>query len=217
MLASISEPPVSPGAPARLARRRAFCLLLFATSLFLAAANAFAFKTVVIDPGHGGKDRGGISGQRYSEKDLALDVARRLRADLKSAGIRTVMTRSSDRFVSLQDRVEIANSQRNAVFVSIHFNAATREGASGIETYYYKPAAEALALKINKGLLKAARYDENRGVKPHRYFVLRRSRIPAVLAECGFLTNHVEGARCMQSAYRQRLADAIAAAIESAQ
>jgi len=193
---------------------------MFARSAFasflLFATSAFAFNTVVIDPGHGGKDRGGIPGQRISEKDLALDVARRLRSDLRDAGLRTVMTRSRDTFVSLQDRVAIANAQRNAVLVSIHFNAATRGSASGIETYYFKSAAAPLAAKIQTRLLKNVSNEENRGVKPHRYYVLRKSRIPAVLVECGFLTNNREGARCLIAAHRQRLADAIASAVESA-
>ena len=185
-------------------------------ALFISmAANALAFTTIVIDPGHGGKDRGGIPGQRLSEKDLTLDVARRLRTDLREVGIRTVMTRTRDTFVSLQDRVAIANAQRNAIFVSIHFNAAKRYGASGIETYYYQRSALSLASQIQRRLLRTVPGEENRGVKSRRYFVLRKTRIPAVLAECGFLTNGPEGARCMRPAYRQRLADAIASAIRS--
>lgn len=184
--------------------------LLFATT-------AFGFNTVVIDAGHGGKDRGGIPGQRISEKALTLDVARRLRADLREAGLHTVMTRTHDAFVSLQDRVAIANAQRNAVLVSIHFNAATRGGASGIETYYFKSAAAPLAMTIQTRLLKSVSNEDNRGVKPQRYYVLRKTQIPAVLVECGFLTNGSEGARCLQPAHRQRLADAIASAIETAQ
>jgi N-acetylmuramoyl-L-alanine amidase len=88
--------------------------------------------TVVIDAGHGGYDRGGIPGQRVSEKDMTLDVARRLRSVLQASGYRVVMTRDSDVFVPLGTRTAIANSQRNAIFVSVHFNSATRKGASGI-------------------------------------------------------------------------------------
>ena len=93
--------------------------------------------TVVIDAGHGGHDRGGIPGQRVSEKEMTLDVARRLRSVLAASGYRVVMTRDSDVFVPLGTRTGIANSYRNAIFVSVHFNSATRRGASGIETYFY--------------------------------------------------------------------------------
>lgn len=183
--------------------------------ILASATNALAFRTVVIDPGHGGRDRGGMPGQYLAEKNLTLDVAQRLRSDLRMAGLRTVMTRSGDRYVPLQKRVDIANAQRNAIFISIHFNAAQRRGASGFETYYYKRSALPLAASVQKRLLRSCPGEENRGIKEKRYFVLRKTRIPAVLAECGFLTNGKEGARCSNPAYRQRLADAIAAAIEA--
>src|SRR4029077_19970411 len=84
--------------------------------------------TVVIDAGHGGFDRGGIPGQRVSEKDMTLDVARRLKGALVASGYRVVMTRQSHVFVPLGTRTTVANSNRNAIFVSVHFNSATRGG-----------------------------------------------------------------------------------------
>src|ERR1700758_1761830 len=93
--------------------------------------------TVVIDAGHGGYDRGGIPGQRVSEKDMTLDVARRLKNTLAASGYRVVMTRDSDVFIPLGTRVAIANSYSNAIFVCVHFNATNRSAASGIETYFY--------------------------------------------------------------------------------
>src|SRR5262245_5687649 len=90
--------------------------------------------TVVIDAGHGGYDRGGIPGQRVSEKDMTLDVAQRLKNVLSASGYRVVMTRDSDVFVPLGMRVAIANSYRNAIFVCIHFNAIGRSGDRGIGT-----------------------------------------------------------------------------------
>src|SRR5213596_1971937 len=101
--------------------------------------------TVVIDAGHGGYDRGGIPGQRVSEKDMTLDVAQRLGRALEASGYRVVMTRNSDVFVPLGTRCAIANSYRNAIVVSVHFNSATRRGASGIETYFYSRDSLALA------------------------------------------------------------------------
>src|SRR5215212_12074685 len=86
----------------------------------LLASPAFAVSTVVIDAGHGGHDRGGMPGQRIPEKGYALDVARRLEANLRAAGFRTVMTSGGDYFVGLGGRCAIANRQRNAVFISVH-------------------------------------------------------------------------------------------------
>jgi N-acetylmuramoyl-L-alanine amidase len=168
--------------------------------------------TVVIDAGHGGHDRGGIPGQRIAEKDMTLDVALRLRNVLSANGIPVVMTRSSDVFVPLGGRVAIANSYRNAVFVCIHFNATGRSGASGIETYFYSrdslPLASAIHYYVTGGAPSA-----NRGVRRRGYYVLRKTSIPAVLVECGFLTNPTEGAYAQSASYRQKLADEIAAGI----
>src|SRR5215216_2148950 len=105
--------------------------------------------TVVIDAGHGGHDRGGIPGQRVSEKDMTLDVARRLKKVLAASGYRVVMTRDSDVFVPLGTRVAIANSYADAIFVSVHFNSAKRTGASGIETYFYDRESLPLASAIH--------------------------------------------------------------------
>jgi len=167
---------------------------------------------VVIDAGHGGYDRGGIPGQRTPEKVMNLDVAQRLRNVLQSSGYRVVMTRDSDVFVPLGTRVAIANSYRNGIFVCIHFNSATRSGASGIETYFYSRESLALASAIHYYVAGGAP-SLNRGVRRRGYFVLRRTRIPAVLVECGFLTNPTEAQYVQSSAYRQKLAEEIARGI----
>src|SRR5437773_8732534 len=168
--------------------------------------------TVVIDAGHGGHDRGGIPGQRISEKDMTLDVAQRLRNVLAASGYRVVMTRDSDVFVPLATRVAIANSYRNAIFVCVHFNATNRMGAGGIETYFYSrdslPPASAVHYYVVGGAPSA-----NRGVRRRGYYVLRKTNIPAVLVECGFLTNPTEGAYAQSTSYRQKLATEIAAGI----
>jgi N-acetylmuramoyl-L-alanine amidase len=169
--------------------------------------------TVVIDAGHGGYDRGGIPGQRVSEKDMTLDVARRLRSVLQASGYRVVMTRDSDVFVPLGTRTAIANSQRNAIFVSVHFNSATRKGASGIETYFYSRNSLSLASAIHHYVSGGAP-SSNRGVRRRGYFVLRRTNMPAVLVECGFLTNPTEAAYAQNASYRQKLAEAIASGVQ---
>jgi len=168
--------------------------------------------TVVIDAGHGGHDRGGIPGQRVAEKDMTLDVGLRLRNILSANGYNVVMTRSSDVFVPLGARVAIANSYRNALFVCIHFNATPRSGASGIETYFYSRDSLALASAIHYYVAGGAP-TENRGVRRRGYYVLRKTNIPAVLVECGFLTNPAEAAYAQTASYRQRLAEEIAAGV----
>lgn len=170
---------------------------------------AAKFSTVVIDAGHGGFDRGGIPGQRVSEKAMALDVAQRLAKKLRSAGYRVVMTRDSDVFLPLGERVRIANSYRDAIFVCVHFNSATRAGANGIETYYYSSQSAALAANIHRQVVAGTSTD-NRGIRRRGYYVLRRAANPAVLVECGFLTNPSESKLALQSSYRDRLARQIA-------
>jgi N-acetylmuramoyl-L-alanine amidase len=168
--------------------------------------------TVVIDAGHGGHDRGGIPGQRIAEKNMTLDVALRLRRVLSHSGYRVVMTRTSDVFVPLATRVAIANSYRNAIFVCIHFNATGRRGASGIETYFYGRDSLPLASAIHYYVAGGAP-SENRGVRRRGFYVLRKTRIPAVLVECGFLTNPTEAAYAQHASYRQKLAEEIAAGV----
>jgi N-acetylmuramoyl-L-alanine amidase len=164
--------------------------------------------TVVIDAGHGGFDRGGIPGQRVPEKTMNLDVAQRLKAVLTAQGYRVVMTRDSDVFVPLGTRVAIANSYRDAIFVCIHFNSAPRGAASGIETYFYSSQSLPLASAIHYYVAGGAP-TRNRGVRRRGFFVLRRTTIPSVLVECGFLTNATEADYAQSAAYRQKLAEEI--------
>ncbi len=163
---------------------------------------------VVIDAGHGGFDRGGIHGQRIAEKNMTLDVALRLRKKLLAASYHVVMTRDSDVFVPLPGRVAIANSNRNAIFICIHFNSATRTEANGVETYYYRRDAMALAANIHRNVIAGAP-SENRGIRRRGYYVLRKTTRPGVLVECGFLTNPAEGQLALTSDYRDKLAQEI--------
>ena len=170
------------------------------------------FQTVVIDAGHGGHDRGGIDGQVISEKDLALDTAQQLEKLLRRAGFRTIMTRPDDQFVSLPGRVAMANAYENAVFVSVHYNSSRNLDARGFETYYYHGAGYPLAARIHRNLLSSIS-TEDRGVRRRGFYVIRNTRIPAVLCECGFLTNYYEGNAALQKGYRQKVAEAITRAL----
>jgi N-acetylmuramoyl-L-alanine amidase len=169
---------------------------------------------VVIDAGHGGFDRGGIPRNLVPEKNMTLDVAMRLRSILQQSGYRVVMTRDSDVFVPLPTRVAIANSYPNAIFICIHFNSATRSGANGIETYFYSHDSLALASAIHYNLIGNTP-TPNRGVRRRGYYVLRKTRVPAVLVECGFLTNPTEARNTLSTAYRQNLAANIARGIQN--
>ena len=201
--------------------------------------NAHKIQTVVLDPGHGGVDQG-ASNQWGTEKMFALDVAMHARDALVRAGYKVEMTRTRDTTVSLEDRVTIANRFRDAVFVSIHFNYSG--AAEGLESYALAPAgvpsnasneshvssaevqacagnAEdehniALSAAIHAMVLsRVSMFD--RGVKHARFHVLRGVQIPAVLVECGFLSNTAEGQRIATAQFRQEVAAAIAQGIQN--
>lgn len=198
--------------PRRSTARLLATLFIFCNSLAAQTGRASENMTVVIDAGHGGHDRGGIPGQRVAEKVMTLDVAQRLRNVLEASGYHVVMTRDSDVFVPLGTRVAIANSYRNAIFVCVHFNATNRAGASGIETYFYSRDSLPLASAIHHFVVGGAP-SGNRGVRRRGYYVLRKTNIPAVLVECGFLTNPTEAAYAQTASYRQKLAEEIAAGV----
>lgn len=212
-----SSRPALSGRPVRAAiprqRDRGYRVVFVAIYLALASLAFGQSRTVVIDAGHGGYDRGGVPGQRISEKDKTLDVALRLRRILQANGYRVIMTRESDVFVPLPTRVAIANSYRSASFVSIHFNCASRVGANGIETYYYRGDSASLAASIHRNVVSGAP-SENRGIRRRGFYVLRRTAIPSVLVECGFLTNPTEGSLALTGDYRQKLAEQIARGIQ---
>ena len=176
------------------------------------SATVAPFSTVIIDPGHGGADPGGIRQNFIPEKGVALDVAKRLQKSLKRSGLNTLMTRSDDRFIPLDARVAFANSQRDAIFLSIHFNSARRPAARGVETYYVAPTEALLAARIQRNIA-ATTTGANRGVKRAGFRVLRNTKMRAVLAECGFLTNPQDVALAANPRYRQMLADQIARAV----
>jgi N-acetylmuramoyl-L-alanine amidase len=170
------------------------------------------FSTVVVDAGHGGRDSGAHRRYGPPEKTVALDVAKRLERKLQESQLKTVMTRSSDVFIPLDKRVDIQNAQKNAIFVSIHFNDSRRRGIRGFETYYHSPHAAALARRIQQKLTAVPR-SADRGVRTANFRVLSQGVYPAVLVECGFLSNRADGRKARDAEYRELLADRIAEAI----
>src|SRR3989440_10738815 len=171
-----------------------------------------SFKTVVVDAGHGGKDNGAYRKFGGAEKIATLDVAKRLSRKLRESDLKIVMTRSSDVFIPLEERVAIENAQNNSIFVSIHFNDSRRRGIHGFETYYHSTNSIDLASRIQSKLMTIP-HSANRGVHHANFRVLRLAKYPAVLVECGFLSNRLEGGEARDSEYREALADKIAQAI----
>lgn len=168
-----------------------------------------SFRTVVVDPGHGGMDSG-VSHYGLREKDLNLDVALRLRPKLQGAGFKVVMTRTTDVFIPLNTRPAISNAHSQVFFISIHFNDSPAHYIHGATVYYYSPMSAPMAQTIVNSL-GALTY--NRGIMFCHFRVLRRNRYPAVLVECGFISNRAEAARCATPAYREAIATRIAQAI----
>jgi len=164
---------------------------------------------VAIDPGHGGKDPGAIGATGLVEKDVVLDVGLRLREALHRQSVRTVMTRETDVFVDLADRVAIAMRSGATVFVSVHANATTRGVIRGVETYYLRPHSLLLATWVQEELGRSLGIPD-RGVRTANFKVLRDSPVPAVLVEVGYLTNVEDEALLRTAAFRQRAAEAIA-------
>jgi N-acetylmuramoyl-L-alanine amidase len=197
-------------------------------------------ETVVLDPGHGGHDKGAVC--RYgNEKDFALDVACKLRPLLQAKGLRVIMTREGDYFVPLDVRAQIANAARNSIFVSIHFNATNDDpDATGFEIFSFTPrgapstsdnAVTPTSLSVQAGnvvdnqslALSTCIYHSllghipefDRGIKRARFAVLRLTRVPSVLIEGGFLTERGESKLIADKDWRAKLAAAINVGIEN--
>jgi len=192
------------------------------------------FDTVVIDAGHGAHDSG-AKGVMGWEKDYALDMALRLEKALQQRGFKTVLTRRNDVFLTLGQRVDIANRQKNAIFISTHFNSSGSRDANGIETYALAPQGTrstnggspwnsplsgnrsdaeniALATAVHAHVIHDLK-PIDRGIKRARFNVLRGINKPAILFEGGFITNPTEGKKVHDPQHRQNLVDSIANAV----
>jgi N-acetylmuramoyl-L-alanine amidase len=185
----------------------AWLALLVGGAAFDAKAESIRFSTVVIDAGHGGKD-GGSVWNGLIEKKLCLDVAKRVESGLKSRGVKTVMTRRTDSFVELDQRARLANRVPSSIFVSIHFNGSRKTLISGGEVYYRSSRGRILASAVSR-TIKSRVTGGSRGIFQGDFKVLRETRMPAVLVECGYISNKREARRCADPAHRQKLADAI--------
>jgi N-acetylmuramoyl-L-alanine amidase len=172
----------------------------------------------MIDPGHGGRDPGAIGLGGLKEVDVIWPIAKRVSKILESQGIRTKLTRDGDYYVGLDERVTMTNRNNATVFVSIHANSIDgRPDVNGLETYFYGPAGGRMAEAVHRNVLSSVTqkgfYIGNRGTRSARFLVLRKSQVPAILVETGYLTSAAEVARLRRDDYQAVQAEGIAKGI----
>lgn len=168
-------------------------------------------KTIIIDPGHGGKDPGATSYYGFYEKTVNLDVALQITDLLRDKGHRVIMTRDSDVFIELEERAEIANRANADVYISIHADSSARSSTNGFTLYVAQSASWAannLANAIDDCMAKTS--ISSNGVKKADFRVLIRTQCPAVLVELGYLSNYWEAKQLKNVDMQKRLAQAIA-------
>jgi len=165
---------------------------------------------VMIDPGHGGKDSGAVGIGGLQEKNIILPISQKLARILQQNGVQVILTRDSDYFVSLQGRVDLAERANADVFVSIHANSAglERPDVSGLETYYYDSGL-GLARIVHNSILRSVNV-RDRGVRRARFYVLRKSSMPSILVEAGYMTGREDIAKLRNPQYQNQMAEAIA-------
>ncbi len=177
---------------------------------------------IIIDPGHGGDDYGAqsLSKPTYYEKNLNLATAKILSAFLKQLGFSTVMTRSDDTFIPLDQRAIFANEKKGKLFVSVHYNSAPSKEADGIEVFFYKTDQDKKRVQASRLLARnvldktiANTQAKSRGVKHGDFAVIRLTNMPAILIEGGFLTNDDEMLKLKDPVYIKKLAWGIAQGI----
>ncbi|ABB49677.1 Cell wall hydrolase/autolysin [Prochlorococcus marinus str. MIT 9312] len=172
--------------------------------------------SVVIDPGHGGPDPGAIGIGGIRETDVVLEVSKIVENLLSEKGVKVVLTRKNEVDLGLSPRVSFANNADADIFVSIHANASRgkRKDINGLETFYFRGwRGRLLARKIQKQILRVSPGSPDRGVKQGRFYVIKNTRMPAVLVEIGFLTGRLDARRLEKKTHRKRLAYAIAKGI----
>ncbi len=163
---------------------------------------------VVLDPGHGGVDYGAIRAG-INEKDITLDVTKRVEAILVSKGVKVAMTRDMDETVSLQDRTTLTENKHPNLFVSIHVNSCTGTGPCGVETHYYHPESIELAKTVHSSLVSYIK-SPDRGLFKSKFYVINHTTAPAILVEIGFISNDHERAELVSEQRKQQTARAIA-------
>lgn len=175
--------------------------------------NPLKDRIIILDPGHGGKDVGTLSGTIY-EKTINLKVSTLVKQKLEAAGANVLMTRTADTFPTLQDRVNFTASNYGEIFVSIHVNSAANTSAQGTETYYAVTTGDMvqedkdLAKFVNDQIVNNLKM-KNRGVKEQKFYVIANTIIPAILVELGFLSNSEDRAKLTDEQYLELFAESI--------
>ncbi|CAM4035725.1 MULTISPECIES: N-acetylmuramoyl-L-alanine amidase [Geobacillus] len=182
---------------------------LYADSWTSGPVQALAGKTIVLDPGHGGKDGGAKSVAGVKEKELTLGTARLLKNKLQSYGARVVLTRSSDEYVPLSARVAAARLYQADAFISLHYDSAADPDASGITIYYYDRFADYELAQSFQGLFRQLSALPFRGIAFGDYYVLRENEKPSVLLELGYLSNRSDAAVVATNGYQEAVTTAI--------
>ena len=167
---------------------------------------------IVLDAGHGGTDYGAIR-EGINEKDITLDITRRVEAILRSKGYKVALTRTDDTFVSLEDRVSFSEAEEPEVFVSIHVNSAVSTEPHGIETHWYHDYSKPFAEVVHKHLIKELSNAKDRGLFKSKFYVINHTTDPAILCEIGFISNEAERNDIITDSRKQKTAKAIAEGI----
>ena len=186
---------------------------------------------IMIDPGHGGKDRG-AAGPVLHEKVITLQIAKKLEKALRSYGFEVIMTRTQDKDLPLEARADLCEKYKPDLFISIHCNSVENKSVTGIETWYisaqggasahgnsikkakdkgneFDPYNVRISYEIQKGMMKQFPSSSDRGIKPSRFFVLRHASCPSLLMEVGFISNNKEGKSLATGATQDKIVKAI--------
>lgn len=169
---------------------------------------------IVLDPGHGGKDPGSIGLGDVEEKDVILSTAEHVAQSLRDAGANVTLTRSEDYFVSLDERVNISESNEADAFVSLHYNAFPIISVGGISTYYASDSGESLAQNVQSSLTSSVSL-QDKGVMPAEYRVIQQNSTPAILMELGFITNPEDLSIVQTDDYQNKVGQSITNGLES--
>lgn len=164
-------------------------------------------RTVVLDAGHGGHDYGAIR-SGINEKDINLDIVKRVQAILVSKNVSVALTRNNDEFISLPDRTSFCASSEPDIFISIHVNSSAKPEINGIETHYYQPQSMELANVVHACVISDVKA-KDRGIFKSKFYVINHTEVPAILVEIGFLSNNQERAELVSEERKQQTAKAI--------
>lgn len=185
-------------------------------------------KTVVIDPGHGGADPGKIGVNDAKEKEINLEIAKKVKKMLEDKGVKVIMTREEDQMLStdgegshkvqdMKERVRLINEAMPDMAVSIHQNSYSAGEVRGAQVFYYTHSTdgEKMAETMQKALLSLDKDNRRQAKADSTYYLLRRTEVPTIIVECGFLSNYEEAEKLVTRKYQKEVAEAIVKGIET--